>query len=330
MLINCPKCGFSQPKDQYCAKCGIDMETFNPKKGSSLTKIFLHPALHIAIIFVLVFIAVSYIRNQRKETFLQQVAKIPKGPTVINTSSSNTIETNTESSHQMLESEYEPSSIETSSLQAQTAAPANLAHSAAPAFESAINDTHIAPTESKLPTTTLRVLYSEIDTTTLNKWIPKMQSSGQYFEGEVKAGELPNIQKEIELDRSIVVLDKVEKKFDRSQTKVDWFLGKNESEEELGLRTQVAVNELDRGALKVDLKVLRVIESTDPKMFELDFELTPNAGIALWGLLSKGLTLPQEELANPTSFFQILKSERYKNQRTEFTILYVFDRSHPK
>lgn len=24
-MLNCPKCGFQQPRDQYCAKCGVDM-----------------------------------------------------------------------------------------------------------------------------------------------------------------------------------------------------------------------------------------------------------------------------------------------------------------
>ncbi len=27
-MMNCPKCGFDQPKDQFCASCGIDMERY--------------------------------------------------------------------------------------------------------------------------------------------------------------------------------------------------------------------------------------------------------------------------------------------------------------
>ena len=30
MLVRCPKCNFSQPQDQYCAQCGIDMLSFKP------------------------------------------------------------------------------------------------------------------------------------------------------------------------------------------------------------------------------------------------------------------------------------------------------------
>ena len=35
-IISCPKCHFTQPEDQYCAKCGIDMRSYQaPKQGYS-------------------------------------------------------------------------------------------------------------------------------------------------------------------------------------------------------------------------------------------------------------------------------------------------------
>ena len=30
MMMKCPKCGFSQPKDQYCANCGVDVGIYRP------------------------------------------------------------------------------------------------------------------------------------------------------------------------------------------------------------------------------------------------------------------------------------------------------------
>lgn len=29
-MMDCPKCGFSQPKDQFCANCGLNLEQFKP------------------------------------------------------------------------------------------------------------------------------------------------------------------------------------------------------------------------------------------------------------------------------------------------------------
>ncbi|MFK8138887.1 MAG: hypothetical protein AB8E15_11040 [Bdellovibrionales bacterium] len=30
MIINCPKCGFEQPQDEYCANCGVHIPSFKP------------------------------------------------------------------------------------------------------------------------------------------------------------------------------------------------------------------------------------------------------------------------------------------------------------
>lgn len=45
-MLNCPKCGFQQPRDQYCAKCGVDMV----KAAQARPKI---PAIAIASIAIL-------------------------------------------------------------------------------------------------------------------------------------------------------------------------------------------------------------------------------------------------------------------------------------
>lgn len=37
-IVNCPKCQFEQPQDQFCANCGIDMERYAQAHGSKSTK----------------------------------------------------------------------------------------------------------------------------------------------------------------------------------------------------------------------------------------------------------------------------------------------------
>jgi hypothetical protein len=58
MIIGCPKCGFEQPKIEYCANCGVDMRTFKPKKLPLKDRLFRNSYFYIALM-ILVFIATS-------------------------------------------------------------------------------------------------------------------------------------------------------------------------------------------------------------------------------------------------------------------------------
>lgn len=58
MMVHCPKCGFEQPRDHYCASCGIDMRLFQPRKKPLGKKILASPLLvltALALISVAVF-----------------------------------------------------------------------------------------------------------------------------------------------------------------------------------------------------------------------------------------------------------------------------------
>ncbi len=52
MMMTCPKCGFEQPKDQFCAKCGVNVDNYKPTVALSagLTSL-LKP---IAFVFIIV------------------------------------------------------------------------------------------------------------------------------------------------------------------------------------------------------------------------------------------------------------------------------------
>jgi hypothetical protein len=50
MLINCPRCGFSQPKDHYCASCGVNIDKYVPQKSSLLDKILSSLMLQVLLV----------------------------------------------------------------------------------------------------------------------------------------------------------------------------------------------------------------------------------------------------------------------------------------
>lgn len=65
-LTNCPKCGFEQPVDQYCASCGVDM-TLVPKKSEPLA-LSKKPALLGGIAVFLIVITILGVRTARRSS----------------------------------------------------------------------------------------------------------------------------------------------------------------------------------------------------------------------------------------------------------------------
>lgn len=55
-MMTCPKCGFEQPTDQFCAKCGVNVASFKPAValGTGLKSVF-KPLAFIAIIVGVIF-----------------------------------------------------------------------------------------------------------------------------------------------------------------------------------------------------------------------------------------------------------------------------------
>ncbi len=46
-MMECPRCGFTQPKDRYCANCGLDTDNYTPKKESVGQRVKKNPMLYV-------------------------------------------------------------------------------------------------------------------------------------------------------------------------------------------------------------------------------------------------------------------------------------------
>ncbi len=75
MMVNCPKCSLLQPKDQYCARCGINMETWQPPPQPLWKKIITNWMVQLAVLFTLIFFIV--LRDNLKSGGPQEEAATP-------------------------------------------------------------------------------------------------------------------------------------------------------------------------------------------------------------------------------------------------------------
>ena len=64
-MVDCPKCGFYQPKDQYCAKCGVDMYKVPRNPAAAVFKLLKKPATLAAVGVFAVIITVTAVRTMR-------------------------------------------------------------------------------------------------------------------------------------------------------------------------------------------------------------------------------------------------------------------------
>lgn len=51
MMVNCPKCNLLQPKDTYCARCGVNMETWQPPPTPFWKKLLKNWMVQLGLLF---------------------------------------------------------------------------------------------------------------------------------------------------------------------------------------------------------------------------------------------------------------------------------------
>lgn len=60
MLVRCPKCHFEQPKDPFCAKCGIEMANYKPPADTFIGKILKNATAVFFIVVIALFAGTFY------------------------------------------------------------------------------------------------------------------------------------------------------------------------------------------------------------------------------------------------------------------------------
>lgn len=78
MIIECPKCGFVQPKDRYCAQCGLDIETFVPAPDSLATKLGKNTRLQIGAVITVIVLFAGFIYWSQKNELEKKLREIPQ------------------------------------------------------------------------------------------------------------------------------------------------------------------------------------------------------------------------------------------------------------
>lgn len=78
--MECPRCGFEQPKDQFCASCGLDIDHYVSKPKPALIRLIQNPNLHLSLIGILIVGVIGYIVYSQRELVSRQMGNLLDAP----------------------------------------------------------------------------------------------------------------------------------------------------------------------------------------------------------------------------------------------------------
>lgn len=76
MMMDCPRCGFNQPKDTFCANCGLNIEHYKAKPKPLLVRLLQNPNLHLSLIGVMIVLVIGWIFYTQSSVVKREVNKM--------------------------------------------------------------------------------------------------------------------------------------------------------------------------------------------------------------------------------------------------------------
>lgn len=340
MLINCPRCGFSQPQDQYCAQCGVDMQAFKPKSVPLMTKIFQSTKTHVLLLLIAAAFAGQYIiRSEEPQRWVQKITPSSQssslGATRTKAKFDNTTEegvaesasekafsdetTGENNFDQRQRDHLESMRNKELSVNANVEQPIQVGSQNAATSQDNANRGASVGSDSRVTNPVFRIIYAEVPIAVLNRWITDSSQLGLYQNlQDYSAGILPDYQKKT--DSSVRALETTEKKISvgQSETKFSGMMG-TDSSQMIGLATNIEYRSHDGDSVHGSLMVNRMSRQSRDN-FPAEFDLPKGAAFFLVGTLRPN-SFGSDQTALMMPPFQVFKSPDFTARKTEFVII---------
>ncbi len=324
MLINCPRCGFSQPKDQYCAQCGVDMQSFKPKSIPVTKKIFQSTKTHVILLLVGAALIGQYvIRSEEPQRWVQKMTRsqgVTKSKAKFNDSTSETSGVSESASEANGPNDHLGAMKNKElAVNANVEQPIAVGSNASGAFDGAATTTAASLKDASTTEPTFQILYAEVATSTVNRWIADSSNAGLYQNlQEYSAGILPDFRKKI--DTTVRVLKSSEKKLAVGQGDTN-FSGTagDESGQIIGIASNIEFRSQENGSVHGTIVVNRT-QRQGRENFPAEFDLPKGSAFFMLGAIrTNSFSVEREQLNMPP--FQIFKSPDFAARKTEFVII---------
>lgn len=317
MLITCPRCGFNQPKDRYCAQCGLDIQNYNPPKKSLFQKLADATVFQIILVFLIALVSGFYIYKNNRNELKDRVQFFSQG--IQYSRSAGT--------PPPPQPGPPPAAMDTAPPPPQASAPPpeaveNMAKSGAAKSAEGFK---------------INIQYAEIPRRVLTDVIfSESRQSGQFNSlGDHISGIWPQGKKKIANLKGLRWLGKETKKIEVGRT-IQLFAGihGSEPENDLGLTTYVEIGEVDANNLAGNLEIVRSwqelnAENPGPvqrRFFPAVIELPIESIFFLAGALPRDSAMSRDAELTNADPFKVLKANTFRSGETEFVIFVDFEK----
>lgn len=337
MMLNCPRCGFSQPQDQYCASCGVDMQAFRPAKKAVLKRLAGSMVFQIGVLAVVVLVAFSFAGRLQDQERAQRRTEIESAQTTQVVSRRVPVDNAAKS--EMASTSPPPSqqATATAAALALSAAPKagpsqttpGAAGSASPSAQLALADDAAKPAaaakSAETPAQSVQITFAAVSRAALAELIA---AGSPATLGPVSVGVLGDISKRMQALRSteyFEVLDSSSQQLKNKQPAQ--FLGGQREEttgQFLGLAFEVALSESVVGDYQIHgWHYLREGMGVQETSIALPDNLSIPKGSAAFivGALPARTSEQDRRFYDPIKVLHIFASEPFKNGLTELLVI---------
>jgi hypothetical protein len=338
MLISCPRCGFNQPKDRYCAQCGVDIENFKPPKTPFFKKFFGDPIVQLLFVFVIALSAgLFFYKHSKKElqervTFFNQGIHYSKSAPGSKTEGG--VRANEEPAEIAAVSQDLPPPTPAAAAPTASAPPPPPSPAAAALVADAKTTTSPKATAEKPQ---MVIQYAEVPSRALLEVIyAESRQSGQFNSlGDHVSGIWPQGKKKIANIKGLKWLGKDTKPAEAGRT-IQFFTGLqgDQPENDLGLTTYVEITDIEPQNIGANVEVVRSWREVNSenaanvqrRFFPAVIELPAESYFFLVGSLPRDTGMINDVYLTNTEPFKILKTNPYRNGDTEFVIFIDFEK----
>lgn len=359
MLVKCPKCGFDQPDDTYCAKCGIEMGSYKPAKAPLWKTIVKSPLFSLGIFIGFGYATFMYLKHPEqlsswldrlpssKTSSTMDASVPPLNPSPPPSAPETAAQTNSLAPEDGLSASLDEASKNEQITNSQPAPPPPAGALPRPS-ESFQTNERLIPRENPLIDGSvenspinieaikgpleLEVRFVEAPVQLVQQFLAEASDNSGGDSGEMNFAIVKSSSRWLR-QKSLIELDRFTKKVPGIKKKLQWFSGAQHPEtgSTFGLNFQVSILERTGGHLLGQLVITRtLVENTNGvpmttrKDFTTQFETDVGSLIGLVGVMPH-INVPTDEkdwLQN--SLLKVYLSPQFNENETELMVLLQF------